>query len=117
MNSVVCISHVPDTESRIKVAGNRIDEAGLKFIVSPYDEFALEEAIRLAAANNERAKIARLQVDAAEGELEIARSDFLPSLTFGASVTAQPWVGVVSPKARLPIDCSVCRSRRRWNAP
>ena len=47
MNSVVCISHVPDTESRIKVSGAKIDEAGLKFIVSPYDEFALEEAIRL----------------------------------------------------------------------
>ncbi|HEX7828951.1 MAG TPA: electron transfer flavoprotein subunit beta/FixA family protein [Thermoanaerobaculia bacterium] len=48
MNSVVCISHVPDTESRIKVAaGNKVDETGLKFIVSPYDEFALEEAIRL----------------------------------------------------------------------
>ena len=48
MNSVVCISHVPDTESRIKIAGGKkVDEAGLKFIVSPYDEFALEEAIRL----------------------------------------------------------------------
>jgi electron transfer flavoprotein beta subunit len=49
LNSVVCISHVPDTESRIKIAadGRRIDETGLKFIVSPYDEFALEEAIRL----------------------------------------------------------------------
>lgn len=47
MNSVVCISHVPDTESRIKLSGTRIDETGLKFIVSPYDEFALEEAIRL----------------------------------------------------------------------
>lgn len=47
LNSVVCISHVPDTESRIKVSGSRIDETGLKFIVSPYDEFALEEAIRL----------------------------------------------------------------------
>ena len=47
MNSVVCISHVPDTESRIKIAdGRKVDEAGLKFIVSPYDEFALEEAIR-----------------------------------------------------------------------
>jgi electron transfer flavoprotein beta subunit len=47
LNSVVCISHVPDTESRIKVAADKrhIDEAGLKFIVSPYDEFALEEAI------------------------------------------------------------------------
>jgi electron transfer flavoprotein beta subunit len=49
LSSVVCISHVPDTESRIKIAadGRRIDETGLKFIVSPYDEFALEEAIRL----------------------------------------------------------------------
>lgn len=52
MNSVVCISHVPDTESRIKIAadGRKIDETGLKFIVSPYDEFALEEAIRLKEA-------------------------------------------------------------------
>ena len=52
MNSVVCISHVPDTESRIKVGsdGRKIDETGLKFIVSPYDEYALEEAIRLKEA-------------------------------------------------------------------
>jgi len=52
LNSVVCISHVPDTESRIKIAagGRKIDEAGLKFIVSPYDEYALEEAIRLKDA-------------------------------------------------------------------
>ena len=48
MNSIVCISHVPDTESRIKIAdGRKVDESGLKFIVSPYDEYALEEAIRL----------------------------------------------------------------------
>jgi electron transfer flavoprotein beta subunit len=49
LNSVVCISQVPDTESRIKIAPDqkKIDETGLKFIVSPYDEYALEEAIRL----------------------------------------------------------------------
>jgi electron transfer flavoprotein beta subunit len=52
LNSVVCISHVPDTESRIKIAagGKKIDETGLKFIVSPYDEFALEAAVRLKEA-------------------------------------------------------------------
>jgi electron transfer flavoprotein beta subunit len=52
LNSVVCIAQVPDTEARIKIAagGRRVDEAGLKFIVSPYDEFALEEAIRLKEA-------------------------------------------------------------------
>lgn len=48
MNSVVCISHVPDTESRIKITdGRKVDETGLKFIVSPFDEYALEAAIRL----------------------------------------------------------------------
>lgn len=48
MNSVVCITHVPDTESRIKIAdGRKVDETGIKFIVSPYDEYALEEAIRV----------------------------------------------------------------------
>jgi electron transfer flavoprotein beta subunit len=49
LNTVVCISQVPDTESRIKIGGDgrHIDETGLKFIVSPYDEYALEEAIRL----------------------------------------------------------------------
>jgi electron transfer flavoprotein beta subunit len=52
VNSVVCISHVPDTEARIKVGGGgkSVDETGLKFIVSPYDEFALEEAIRIKEA-------------------------------------------------------------------
>jgi electron transfer flavoprotein beta subunit len=45
----VCIAQVPDTETRIKIAGDgrRIDETGVKHIVSPYDELALEEAIRL----------------------------------------------------------------------
>jgi electron transfer flavoprotein beta subunit len=50
LNSIVCISHVPDTEARIKVSGKAVDEAGLKFIVSPYDEYALEEAIRIKDA-------------------------------------------------------------------
>jgi electron transfer flavoprotein beta subunit len=49
VNSVVCVSQVPDTETKIRIApdGRSIDETGVKFIVSPYDEFALEEAIRL----------------------------------------------------------------------
>jgi len=48
MNSIVCIAYVPDTETKIKVAadGRSIDESDVKWIVSPYDEFALEEAIK-----------------------------------------------------------------------
>ncbi|HXH37798.1 MAG TPA: electron transfer flavoprotein subunit beta/FixA family protein [Thermoanaerobaculia bacterium] len=45
----MCIAQVPDTESRIKIGGDgrHIDETGIKYIVSPFDEYALEEAIRL----------------------------------------------------------------------
>ncbi len=48
MNSIVCIAYVPDTETKIKLAadGKSIDETDVKWIVSPYDEFALEEAIK-----------------------------------------------------------------------
>jgi electron transfer flavoprotein beta subunit len=52
LNSVVCVSQVPDTETRIKIGADkqRIDETGIKFIVSPYDEYALEEAIKTKEA-------------------------------------------------------------------
>ncbi|MEP0774544.1 MAG: electron transfer flavoprotein subunit beta/FixA family protein [Acidobacteriota bacterium] len=52
MKYCVLVAYVPDTASIIKIggAGNRIDEGGIKWIISPYDEFALEEAIRLKEA-------------------------------------------------------------------
>ncbi|OGT92263.1 MAG: hypothetical protein A2083_07085 [Gemmatimonadetes bacterium GWC2_71_9] len=48
MKIAVCIKRVPDTEARVKVAGDgvSIDEAGVKFILNPYDEYALEEALQ-----------------------------------------------------------------------
>ena len=52
LNVIVCIKRVPDTEARIRVAsgGATIDPAGVKFIISPYDEFALEAALRAKEA-------------------------------------------------------------------
>jgi len=48
MKIAVCIKRVPDSEARVKIAadGKSLDEAGVKFILNPYDEFALEEALR-----------------------------------------------------------------------
>src|SRR5881296_1335378 len=48
MKIAVCIKRVPDSETRVKIApdGKSLDEAGVKFIVNPYDEFAVEEALR-----------------------------------------------------------------------
>ena len=49
MNVVVCIKRVPDTASSIKIAGDgkSIGTSGVKFILNPYDEFAVEEALAL----------------------------------------------------------------------
>ena len=49
MNIFVFIKQVPDTASRIKIAGDgkNIDEGEITWIISPYDEFALEEALRI----------------------------------------------------------------------
>ena len=48
MKIAVCIKRVPDSETRVKIAadGQSLDEAGVKFILNPYDEFAVEEALR-----------------------------------------------------------------------
>ncbi len=48
MRIAVCIKRVPDSETRVKIAadGKSIDEAGVKFVMNPYDEFAVEEALR-----------------------------------------------------------------------
>ncbi len=49
MNIAVCVKRVPDTETRIKIDadGKSIDESGVKFVLNPYDEFAVEEALKL----------------------------------------------------------------------
>ena len=49
MKILVALKQVPDTETKIKVAadGKSLDGSDVKWIVSPYDEYALEEALRL----------------------------------------------------------------------
>jgi electron transfer flavoprotein beta subunit len=52
MRILVALKQVPDTESRIKIAdtGCTIDRSDIKWITSPNDEYALEEALRLREA-------------------------------------------------------------------
>jgi electron transfer flavoprotein beta subunit len=52
MKIVVCVKQVPDTEARIKIApdGKAIGESDLNWIVSPYDEMAIEEALKVKEA-------------------------------------------------------------------
>src|SRR5262245_40437207 len=46
MKIAVCVKQVPDTETRIRVADGALVESDINWIVSPYDEFAIEEALR-----------------------------------------------------------------------
>ena len=48
MKIAVCIKRTPDTETRVRIAadGVSLDETGVKFILNPYDEFAVEEALQ-----------------------------------------------------------------------
>jgi electron transfer flavoprotein beta subunit len=49
---MVCVKRVPDTETRIRIGEGdaTIDPTGVKFIMSPYDEFAVEAALRTKEA-------------------------------------------------------------------
>ncbi|MHB8867215.1 MAG: electron transfer flavoprotein subunit beta/FixA family protein [Thermoleophilia bacterium] len=49
MRIVVCTKQVPDTEAQLKVApdGRSLEESDVTFVMNPYDEFAVEEAIQL----------------------------------------------------------------------
>ena len=48
MKIAVCVSHVPDTATKVKLNqdGKTIDPAGVTYIINPYDEFAVEEALK-----------------------------------------------------------------------
>ena len=49
MRIVALVKSVPDTEAKIKInaASDGIDPQGIKFVVNPYDEYAIEEALRI----------------------------------------------------------------------
>lgn len=46
MDTLVLIKQVPDTETNIQVSSGAVNESSIKWIISPYDEVALEEAVR-----------------------------------------------------------------------
>ncbi len=53
MKIFVCIKQVPDTETKIKILPDQsgIDPVGIKWVMNPYDEYAVEEAIKFREKN------------------------------------------------------------------
>lgn len=54
MKIFVCVKQVPDTETKIKVGpdATSIDSSAVKWVMNPYDEYAVEEAVKLKEANS-----------------------------------------------------------------
>jgi electron transfer flavoprotein beta subunit len=89
MKILVCISHVPDTTSKINFTDNntRFDTTGVQFIIGPYDDYALARAVELKEALG--ASVTVLNVGLAETEPTLRKA-----LAIGADeairVNAQP---------------------------
>jgi electron transfer flavoprotein beta subunit len=71
MKIAVCIKQVPDTETRIRVApdGKGIVESDVNWIVSPYDEFAIEEALKIREAKGGEVVLVSLGPDRVQSSL------------------------------------------------
>jgi electron transfer flavoprotein beta subunit len=68
MKVLVCISHVPDTTTKIKFTedNSALDKEGVQFVINPYDEFGLTRAVWLK--EKEGAEVTVLTVGGAEVE-------------------------------------------------
>ena len=74
MKILVCITHVPDTTSRIAFTDNntRFDTAGVQFIIGPYDDYALARAVELK--DSHQATVTALCVGGPETEPTIRKA-------------------------------------------
>ena len=48
MKIIVCVNHVPDTATKVNISSDQktIDPNGVTYVLNPYDEYAIEEALK-----------------------------------------------------------------------
>ncbi|MCD6282516.1 electron transfer flavoprotein subunit beta/FixA family protein [bacterium] len=61
MNIAVITKVVPDTEARLSLAGDHVDLSSVEMVINPFDEYGLEEALKIKDAD-ENAKVHVLMV-------------------------------------------------------
>lgn len=72
MNILVCLKQTFDTEERIAIEDGQISEDGVEFIINPYDEYAVEEAIRLRDEHGGEVTVITVGPERAEQALRTA---------------------------------------------
>ena len=72
MNIYVLLKRTFDTEEKISLSNGRIQEDGAEFIINPYDEYAVEEAIQVRDAQGGEVTVVTVGGEDAEKELRTA---------------------------------------------
>ncbi|WP_338777496.1 electron transfer flavoprotein subunit beta/FixA family protein [Metabacillus sp. FJAT-52054] len=72
MNIFVIMKRTFDTEEKISISSGRIQEDGAEFIINPYDEYAIEEAIQIRDAEGGEVTVVTIGGEEAEKELRTA---------------------------------------------
>jgi electron transfer flavoprotein beta subunit len=72
MQIYVCVKHVPDTAANIKVTGDAEFDESVKFVVNPYDEYGLEEAIQIVKKNGGEVVVVTVGKEAAVNTMRSA---------------------------------------------
>ncbi len=72
MNIFVLLKRTFDTEERLTVSNGSINEDGAEFIINPYDEYAVEEAIQVRDSHGGEVTVVTVGTEEAEKELRTA---------------------------------------------
>ncbi|WP_316570902.1 electron transfer flavoprotein subunit beta/FixA family protein [Neobacillus sp. YIM B06451] len=72
MNIFVLMKRTFDTEEKISLSGGKINEDGAEFIINPYDEYAIEEAIQVRDAHGGEVTVVTVGAEEAEKQLRTA---------------------------------------------
>jgi len=72
MNIFVIMKRTFDTEEKISISGGKINEDGAEFIINPYDEYAIEEAIQVRDEHGGEVTVVTVGGEDAEKQLRTA---------------------------------------------
>lgn len=89
MEIIVCLKQVFDTEEKILLDQGRVVEDGVKFVINPYDEYAVEEAVRQKEQHGGSVTVIAVGPDRAETALRTA-------LAMGADQAVHIWEDALS---------------------
>ena len=76
MKIVVCMKRVPDTTTQVRVNpdAKALDPTGVEYVINPYDEYGIEEALRIKEAKGGAPEVVVLTLGPAESEPVIRKT-------------------------------------------